>query len=272
MQKRQFLRLVSTFALGAWFAPSSVFAVESEAFPLRKIFPEVKTIDIAKLSARLDLYNVVDVRSPFEFDIIRIKGAVNIPVAQSDFVQLVKSASKASSKPIVFYCNGHHCDSAYTAAQKAMQQGKITDVMNFDGGIFSWARAQPQLTLLLDKPLDPKNVISDEKFAARTLAPQEFIKQANTNPSVKIIDLRDRFQVAGVSLFPSREVRTGSDMTSIKKAITEAQAANQPIYFYDASGHRVRTLQYLLQDMNVSNYFFMLDGMVGYYASIGKMS
>lgn len=248
-----------------------LLAEDANPFPFRKNYPQVQVIERAELTAKFDQYAIVDVRAPFEYEIMRIKGAVNIPLALPDFADKVKALHQQTNKPIVFYCNGRTCEKAYQAAVKARQMAGVERALAYDGGIFDWAKNNPKLTQILDKPeLDPKALISDEKFNAHVLEPQEFIDRARAQPAAPVIDLRDTFQSDGISLFAARDIRTGFDIPKLKAILTEAKQKGLPVFIYDAAGHQIKNVQYLVEDLGVKEYFFMKDGMVGYYAMIKK--
>lgn len=243
-------------------------AEDANPFPFRKNYPRVQVIETKDLAAKFEQFTIVDVRSPFEFHVMHIKGAHNIPVAHPDFADKLKELHQQSGKPMIFYCNGHTCQKAYQAATKARQMAKVEQAIAYDGGILDWAKANPKLTGLLDKPeLNPSALISDEKFQAHLLEPQDFIDRARADNTM-VIDLRDTFQSDGISLFATRDIRTGFDIPRLKALIAEARQKGQTIFFYDAAGHQIRHLQYLLEDAGLKDYFFMKGGMVGYYAMI----
>lgn len=265
MLKRATLILLA-LALGL---SQAILADDANPFPFRKLYPQVQVIETKDLTAKLDQYTIVDVRAPFEFDIMRIKGAHNIPVAQPDFADKVKALHQKSGKPMVFYCNGHTCEKSYQAAIKARQMANVEPAIAYDGGINDWAKANPKLTGLLDKPeLDPKALIPEEKFKAHLLEPQEFINRARANPAAPVIDLRETFESDGISLFAIRDIRTGFDIPKLRAILSEAKQKGQPVFVYDAAGRNVRSLQYLIEDMGLKDYFFMKDGMLGYYTMI----
>lgn len=264
MHKRRFLLIAASLVFGSLAAGSYAFAAESEEFPLRKTFHEIKVIETQALAEKKSDFLIVDVRSPFEYSIMHIQDAVNLPVADIKFVENAKQNANDSKKTLVFYCNGHRCAKAYEAAMKTIKAG-LTAVVTYDGGINDWAAAYPQQTVLLDKPLDPKMLINDAKFKAHTLSPSDFMSKAQAQSAAYVIDVRDSFQVQGISLFPGREIRTGLDIAKLKKQIDVAKTANQPIFFYDATGLQVKPLQYLLEDQGVKEYYFLRGGIAAYF-------
>ena len=74
--------------LVAYISTSSSFAFSAnEGFPGREKYPNVKFIELAdlyKTKARGEVV-IVDARSNYEFETLRIKGAINIPVASKSF-------------------------------------------------------------------------------------------------------------------------------------------------------------------------------------------
>jgi rhodanese-related sulfurtransferase len=268
MHKRSFLVLSASLILGTLLPSTTVRAADAEEFPLRKVFPLVKVIDIDELKNKLNEFTIVDVRSPFEYSIMHIQGAANIPLTDRDFIERAQKFRADTGKSLVFYCNGHHCAKSYEAASKASVVGKMTNTIAYDGGINDWAKANPELTLLLDKPLNPKAMISSDQFNAHLLEPKDFVSKVRADTSAKVVDLRDSFQTDGVSLLIMRETRTGFDIPSLKKVITEAKQANQAVFFYDAAGLQVKPLQYLIEDMGLTNYYFLKGGVDGYVAML----
>jgi rhodanese-related sulfurtransferase len=264
MHKRRFLVLTASLVFGSLISNPVTFAADAEDFPLRKNFPEIKIIETADLKNVMGSNTIVDVRSPFEYSIMHIQGAINLPLADNKFVTNAKQAASDTGKPLVFYCNGHRCAKAYEAAMAIAKAG-ANNTIAYDGGISDWAKAYPELTVLLDKPLDPKMLIGDAQFKAHALSAKDFMSKAQAQPTAMVIDVRDSFQVEGVSLFPGRDIRTGLDIAKLKKAIATAKESNQPMYFYDATGLQVKPLQYLLEDQGVKEYYFLQGGMAGYF-------
>ena len=264
MHKRRFLALTASLVFGSLISGAPAFAEEAEKFPLRKTFPEIKVIETSTLKDKMAEHTIVDVRSPFEYSIMHIQGAINLPLSSKKFVEEAKQAAKDTGKPLVFYCNGHRCAKSYEAAM-VMTKAGTSNTLAYDGGIADWAKAHPELTLLLDKPLDPKALIGDAQFNAHTLSANDFLSKAQAQPSAIVIDVRDSFQVEGVSLFPGRDYRTDLDIAKLKKVIATAKETGQPMYFYDATGLQVKPLQYLLEDQGVKEYYFLKGGMAGYF-------
>ena len=249
----------------------SATALANTGFPGRAEFPDIQTIEKNELLNRFNDVVIVDTRSKYEFETLRIKGAVNIPVSNKSFLKKIKQLNNQSTKPIVFYCNGRSCYKSYKAAKKAKRAG-INNVMAYDAGMFEWAKAYPQNAALLGKsPINPASIISSDKYKKHLISPNAFGKTAFDDKSrALILDIRDSEQrAAGIGLFLGKEHWASIENPSrISNYIKKAQANKQPIYIYDEVGKQVRWLQYALEDLNVKNYYFMDKGARGYIEKV----
>jgi len=244
-----------------------ISSVQANDFPGREKFPEISIYSKEQLKKNYDKVIIVDARSKLEFETLRVKNAINIPVASNDFTQRVAALRKKSKDPIVFYCNGHTCFKSYIAAKKA-NKANIANVFAYDEGLFSWARTYPNESVLLGQsPIDTKHIISKTAFKQRLLNPTEFSDLAFKSGSKKIIvDVRDRYQRGASGFFPGKEKWVSMDekekMTKLfKKAVDEKKT----LFIYDETGKQVRWLQYALEQNNVTNYFFMKKGAKAFY-------
>ena len=253
----------------------SVGHAAEEGFPGRQLekYSMVPVVELDDLYRRRDEFVVVDVRSRFEFDTLRIKGAVNIPVTAEDFEDLVRKLREQGGKPFAFYCNGHTCMKSYKATKRAMAAG-VNEVYAFDAGIFDWTRAYPDEAELLGKsPVAPARLISAQAFKAHLLDPNTFSDRATATPATKrlIIDIRDSFQRAGIGFFPAIERWASLEkMDKLRKYLNKAKAQNRTLFIYDNVGKQVRWLQYELEARGLKDYWFMEQGAKGYYDMIGK--
>lgn len=70
---------------------SSVSVLANSEFPGRAEFPEISLYSKSDLLKDLYKVVVVDARSSLEFETIRVKGAINIPIASKQFADKVKN-------------------------------------------------------------------------------------------------------------------------------------------------------------------------------------
>lgn len=239
-------------------------------FPGRSQYKSVEVIELKALHDQLSSIAVVDVRSEYEFETLRIAGAINIPVADPDFAKRVRNIRGVTGKRIVFYCNGHTCMKSYQAARQA-KLAKIPDVAAFDAGVFDWAKAFPNETLLLGKTLvTADRLLSKEKLATHELDPKQFADYADRGGnSIVILDVRDRFQRAAVGLFPFKETWIPLDQPNrVADVIDRAARSGQTLLVYDEVGKQVKWLQYRLEEAGLKKYFFMKGGAKAYIDGI----
>ena len=196
--------------LGLFCMNTLVFAADKakdEGFPGRKDFPKIPYLELSELKSKLSNVVVVDARSSLEFDTLKIKDAINIPVADEDFEAKIKQLREKTTKPIVFYCNGRRCYKSYIAVQKSLEAG-VTDTFAFDAGIFEWATAYPDKAELLGKsPVNVKNLIASSHFKSKLLDPDKFSEKiADMGSSSMVLDVRDKYQRAGIAFIQAKNV------------------------------------------------------------------
>ena len=260
--KSLFAVLVMLFSV---FSTSSVMA--KDGFPGRAEYPEIPVYSKEDLAKDFNNVVIVDARSSLEFDTLRIKGALNIPVASKDFGQRVKALRQQDKRKIVFYCNGRTCYKSYQAAKKAMLKG-VKNVYAYDAGMFEWAEAYPQHAELLGhSPIDPKQIISRSTFKQRILDPKTFTETVRSKPRTEtlVMDVRDMYQRAGVGFFPGMEKWVSlDDRQKLARYLKKAKDQNRTLYIYDEAGKQVRWLQYTLERENIKDYYFMREGAHGF--------
>jgi rhodanese-related sulfurtransferase len=254
-------------ALSVFFITSVSFA-NTDEFPNRALFPETTPISLEKLMASKGEVQIVDVRSAYEFDTLHIKDAVNIPLNSTSFIDDVRKLRQDNRKPIVFYCNGKTCKKSYKAARRAKKY-KIDSVFVFDAGIFDWARAYPEESILLQEPLqNPDKLISTEYLKSHMLEHKAFIKKAGADKDAIILDIRDPVQRAGLLIFSHRENFVPLDNNKLQKYVDMARNEGRTLMIYDAVGKQVRWLQYYLEQQGVSDYYFMNGGAKSHFDSL----
>lgn len=242
-------------------------SVKSE-FPGRKLYAHVPYITIEQLHDEYDNTVIVDARSPFEYETLRIASAVNIPLSLDNIKykeKLLLLVEANPGKKIIFYCDSHTCMKSYKATYKAMVIAKLDNVYAFDAGIFDWTKAYPDKAVLLGQtPVDTSKLIPKSKLNERMLPAAEFIEKADDNTI--ILDVRSRNQREGFYVFSRFEESISmEDKVSLKKYIEQAKAENKALFIYDAVGKQVRWLQYYLEQQNAGPYYFMKGGALAFF-------
>ncbi|VAW52866.1 predicted sulfurtransferase [hydrothermal vent metagenome] len=243
-------------------------ADEETPFPGRAKYPNTPYITTEQLFDEYEQIIIIDSRSSFEYQTLKISSALNIPLSSqtADYViRLQQLRNKHPYKKIVFYCNGHSCYKSYKATLKAKMIAKLDNIFAYDAGVFDWARAHPEkATLLGQSPVNLNDLISSENLKKHILPSLKFIKQA-TDKTI-IVDVRSRDQREGFYVFSGFEKKIPlSDKEGLKKIIRLAKKQNKALYIYDAVGKQVRWLQYFLEKHNAKDYYFMKGGALAYY-------
>jgi rhodanese-related sulfurtransferase len=245
---------------------------DAAAFPLRPQYIDVPVLDTAELDKKFADVYIVDVRSPYEYDTLRIKDAVLIPLTDKNFIEQVrKLREKSANKPIVFYCNGKTCRKSYDAVLKA-KAARISGTVCYDAGIAEWAEKQPDKAVLLGRtPIRPGELLSHDKFKAHLLDPKAF--EAKVGPNSIVLDVRDRVQ-RDTQLFPFKEQRAQlEEKDKLDAIIEQAKRDKKTLLVYDAVGKQVEWFQYYLENKGLTDYFFMKGGAQGHFdAKYGKVS
>lgn len=253
---------------------TGVAQANTNEFPGRAEFPEVPVIDLRHLNDKLNDVVVVDARSSYEFETLRIKGALNLPVAAPTFESDLKALANKVNKPIVFYCNGRTCYKSYIAVKKGLKAG-VKNLTAFDAGIFEWAKSYPDKAELLgSSPVNPKHLISKKDLKARFLPPDAFSNQiADNGAKAMVLDVRDKYQRAGIGFYPGKERWSSlDDQKKLRKYLAQAKRKNQTLFIYDEVGKQVRWLQYALEAEGIKDYYFMEKGATGYFAMLKTMN
>jgi len=229
----------------------------AEDFPLRPYYPEVPFIDTNDLLDIYDSTTIVDIRSRFEYDVAKINKAELLPLTEKDFAdKLEQVRGKASLTPMVFYCNGHTCAKSYQAAQLALSLG-FSNVYAYDGGIFDWINAAPDMaTLMGETPARSEQIISGDEFKEYQLDFAEFAEAA-AKPDTIVIDIRDPFQR---QLAPRIEGVRNIPLDPLLDLVVSRIWTEKKLLFFDAVGKQVRWLQYFLKSYGYFDYAFLRGG------------
>jgi len=260
--------VLSLWLIGLSFA-CGVAPAASEEYPYRVRYPDVSVLTTEDLAKRFDDVLIVDVRSKYEYDTLHIQGAVNVPLETNFRAEVIRLRDK-HKKPFVFYCNGKTCHKSYDAVLLAAK-ARLDNLYAYDAGVFDWAKAQPEKTVLLGRnPVKPADLISGERFKARLLEPKDFA--ARVGDKSVVLDVRDRIQ-RDTALFPFREVRAQLDETKkIDAVIEEARTQKKTLLVYDQTGKQVQWFQYYLESKGIKDYYFMKGGAQAYFdATLGKV-
>jgi len=247
----------------------TTYAKDTE-FPGRAKFPNIPVYELRQLSQGLADVVVVDARSRYEYETLRFKGSINIPVASKTFEQELIQLRSKTNKPIVFYCNGRTCFKSYIAVKKGQAAG-VSNIFAFDAGVFEWAIAKPKYAVLLgESPIKKEHLISVKKFNSHLLHHDSFSDKAfDLGSNSMVLDVRDKYQRAGIGFYPGKERWVSLDDTKkLDKMLAKAKKKNKTLFIYDEVGKQVKWLQYTIEKQGIKNYYFMKKGATAYYTAI----
>ncbi len=236
------------------------------------LYPGVKRLELdavrEKYTATAAI--LIDARNIYEYDTMHIKEAINIPVNDPRLVQKLEELRAADNRPFIFYCNGLTCMKSFKAAKHAMD-ARIKDVYVYPYGVLSWAKAYPDDTLLFGKPLKSSEIISDEDYVTKKLAPLAFYEQREKLQGQSIVlDIRTNDEVSGVKIWPGIQYNVKQDNQAIKRYVDKAKAENKKLFIYDESGHQIRWVQFFLRQEGFDDYYFLDGGYENYMRMIDK--
>jgi rhodanese-related sulfurtransferase len=234
------------------------------SFPNRPRFPKLPYLDTKGLEAILSKAILIDARNHIEFNVIHIKGAINLPVGKMKKKDLLKIRKTQGSKPIVFYCNGTTCQKSYKAGEKARIWG-WKNFFVYDSGIFHWTKKHPKTVLFFDKPVDKNALakIGDKKsFSMVCLSPLAFAKKALSNQGYKVFDLRDRKERSESPLRLPRVAKLNMD--KFVKALKNNRIRKNKLLIFDSSGKQVKWLRYYLNQHGVQDFWLLKGGVIAW--------
>lgn len=96
------------------------------------------------LVARHDDAIIVDVRTPAEFDLSHITGAVNVNVQDDDFAALIARLDK--DKTYLVHCTRNPENGRSSRALETMQSLGFKNLYSLEGGYLAWKDAELPLT------------------------------------------------------------------------------------------------------------------------------
>ena len=163
-------KLTILWSLIPFLFSTGVFAVDDE-FPGRNEFPDVLVYEKFELFNSLRDVVLVDTRSKYEYETLRIKDALNIPLSSKDFAQKVQQLRASTSKPIVFYCSNRNCFKSYRAGRESNYLN-IEDTYAYDAGVYEWAKSYPNhVTFLGMMTADSAEVVPENKVHISFVGP-----------------------------------------------------------------------------------------------------
>jgi rhodanese-related sulfurtransferase len=139
MNKIQFRLSVLTFLAGM-LALTSVQAGNESAEAVAKIDVNSAQAYVAQHENAV----ILDVRTPAEYDMSHITGAVNVNVQNDDFATLVAGLDK--DKTYLVHCTKNPANGRSARALETLQELGFRNLYNLEGGYIAWKEAELPLT------------------------------------------------------------------------------------------------------------------------------
>ncbi|MDY0189233.1 MAG: rhodanese-like domain-containing protein [Desulfuromonas sp.] len=250
-----FILLSGSFSSAAQLQSSA--NTGAEQFPLRAFYPSVQTIDTATFLHQYAHAIIVDVRSPFEFAVVRINGAKHIDLSTPDFVAVLETYRAAhSATPLIFYCNDPSCSRAFRAAALAHSAG-FDHIYTYDAGVFALLEKVPELVTLMETtPAQAQRVVTKESYENALLDFASFKERSSAKGSL-VIDIRDIYRRQSV---PNIDKVRNIPMEALLQGITNRIWLEKRLFIFDERGEQSRSLQYFLQANGYTEYAFLRGG------------
>lgn len=238
----------------------SISAFGQDQFPYRSKYPHLTVISTNELKKEYDQVLVIDVRSKFEFDVMRIRDAKHVPMSNVEFLPKLETVRKKDdARKLVFYCNGRTCEKSYEAGNAASKAG-FKNLAVYDAGVFDWINANADLgSFFGQSPVDLSKVIDAKGLKAKMLPWDKFKAGAEKSGNL-LVDVRDPVQ--------RKKTPAAKDIRSIQLdklvvLLKEKKLDGKELYFMDAVGKQVQWLQYHLENNGYKNYHFLDGGVDG---------
>ena len=87
---------------------------------------------------------IMDVRTPAEYDMSHITGAVNVNVQNDDFASMVAGLDK--NKTYLVHCTRNPANGRSARALETLQELGFRNLYNLEGGYIAWKEAELPLT------------------------------------------------------------------------------------------------------------------------------
>ncbi len=134
------LRLSGVILFAVMLTMASVQAEEEQATAVDKI----EVAAAKEYVARHDNAIIIDVRTPAEYDMSHITGAMNVNVQDDDFESMVAGLDK--DKTYLVHCTKNPVGGRSSRALETLQHMGFKNLYSLEGGYIAWKEAALPLT------------------------------------------------------------------------------------------------------------------------------
>ncbi len=134
------LRITGVILFAVMLTMVSAQAEEEQVTAVDKI----EVTDAKEYVARHDNAIIMDVRTPVEYDMSHITGAMNVNVQDDDFESMVAGLDK--DKTYLVHCTKNPAGGRSSRALETLQQMGFKNLYSLEGGYIAWKEAELPLT------------------------------------------------------------------------------------------------------------------------------
>ena len=225
----------------------------------RDLYPDITFIEADSIRNDYLNYTIVDVRSNYEYRILRMADAVSIPANDTSFEVRLRNLVRKHKQKVILYGNGGKDRHAHDAARVA-KRNKIDNILVYDGDVHSWAENFPEFTELNGKAIAADNeLIATSALEEKLVSDEDFTQKFSAGESY-LLDIRDDVQTVQYPL-QSNSVHIPLDHQSkLLQFLNRAKLEDKALLIYDDFGLQSRWMMYQLEKLNIENYCFLENG------------
>lgn len=226
----------------------------------RDLYPDLAFIEAETIRKDYLNYTIVDVRSNYEYRVLRMADSVSIPANDMSFEVRLRNLVRKHKQTVVLYGNGGKDRHAHDAARIA-KRNKIDNILVFDGDILSWAENAPEYTELNGKAIEAENeLIEASALNEKLVSEEEFAKKFLQGGESVLLDIRDDVQTNQYQLQSSSVNIPLDHQSKLLQFLNRTKLEDKTLLIYDDFGLQSRWLIYQLEKLQIENYYFLKNG------------
>lgn len=225
----------------------------------RELYPDITFIEADSIRNDYLNYAIVDVRSNYEYRILRMADSVSIPANDLSFKVRLRNLVRKHKQNVILYGNGGKDRHAHDAARIAKRQN-IDNVLVFDGDILSWAESHPEYTELNGKAIAAENdLIASYMLDEKLLSDEDFTQRFSEGDSY-LLDIRNDVKTVQYPLQSSSINIPLDHQSKMLQFLNRAKLEGKALLIYDDFGLQSRWMVYQLEKLGIENYHFLKNG------------
>lgn len=225
----------------------------------RDLYPDLAFIEADTIRKDYLNYTIVDVRSNYEYRILRMADSLSIPANDSSFDVRLRNLVRKHKQTVILYGNGGKDRHAHDAARIA-KRNKIDNILVFDGDILSWAENSPEFTELNGKAIEAENELIEIAVLNKKLVSEEDFTNKFLEGNSYLLDIRDDVQTNQFSLQASSVNIPLDHQSKLLQFLNRAKLEEKDLLIYDDFGLQSRWLIYQMEKLKIENYCFLING------------